>query len=156
VIFIFSLYSLIKLTMEIIVLHLLAKERENYGASCNFRQYFRNMKLKLTGLIYVYGPKPPLSLKWCGHADVFPHVSKMTILNYNTRENYGASCNFRQYFSYISWSVLLVEETGKKRRLVASRWQTLSHNVVSSTPGLSWIRTHNLFHSDRRIHLKVN
>jgi len=38
----------------------------------------------------------------------------------------------------ISWqSVLLVEETGepgKNHRLVVSQWQTLSHNVVSSTP----------------------
>ena len=47
--------------------------------------------------------------------------------------------------SIISWrSVLLVEETGvaRKNRPVASHWQTLSHNVVSSTPRLSWIRTH--------------
>jgi hypothetical protein len=39
--------------------------------------------------------------------------------------------------SDISWrSVLLVEETrvpGENYRLVASHWQTLSHNVVSST-----------------------
>jgi hypothetical protein len=38
----------------------------------------------------------------------------------------------------ISWrSVLLVEETGgpgEDHRPVASHWQTLSHNVVSSTP----------------------
>jgi hypothetical protein len=34
-------------------------------------------------------------------------------------------------------SVLLVEETGVPRenhRSVANQWQTLSHNVVSSTP----------------------
>jgi len=40
--------------------------------------------------------------------------------------------------SVISWrSVLLVEKTGVPRenhRPVASYWQTLSHNVVSSTP----------------------
>jgi len=40
--------------------------------------------------------------------------------------------------SFISWrSVLLVEETGvpgENHRPVASHWQTLSHNVVSSTP----------------------
>ena len=38
----------------------------------------------------------------------------------------------------ISWqSVLLVEETGvfgENHRPAASLWQTLSHNVVSSTP----------------------
>jgi len=40
--------------------------------------------------------------------------------------------------SLISWrSVLLMEETGVPRenqRLVTSHWQTLSHNVVSTTP----------------------
>jgi hypothetical protein len=37
------------------------------------------------------------------------------------------------------WWVLFVEETGvpgEKHRSVASHWQTLSHNVVSSTPRL--------------------
>jgi len=40
--------------------------------------------------------------------------------------------------SVISWrSVLLVEETGvpvENHRSATSHWQTLSHNVVSSTP----------------------
>jgi hypothetical protein len=43
-------------------------------------------------------------------------------------------------------SVLLVEETGipgENHRPVASHWQTLSHNIVASTPRLSGIRTHN-------------
>ena len=48
----------------------------------------------------------------------------------------------------ISWrSVLLVEETGvsgENHRPAASQRQTLSHNVVSSTPRLSGIRTHNV------------
>jgi hypothetical protein len=48
----------------------------------------------------------------------------------------------------ISWrSVLLVEETGVSRENhwpVASHWQTLSHNFVSSTPRLSGVRTHNV------------
>jgi hypothetical protein len=44
--------------------------------------------------------------------------------------------------SVISWqSVLLVEETRENHQTVASHWQTLSHNVVSSTPRLSWIGT---------------
>jgi len=50
--------------------------------------------------------------------------------------------------SVISWrSVLLVEETrvpGEKHRPVTSNWQTLSHNVVSSTPRLRVIQTHNV------------
>jgi hypothetical protein len=39
------------------------------------------------------------------------------------------------------WSVLLVDETWVSRenhRAVRIHWQTLSHNVVSSTPRLSW------------------
>jgi hypothetical protein len=47
-----------------------------------------------------------------------------------------------------SWrSVLLVKETKVHKENhwpAASRWQTLSHNVVSSTSGLSGIRTHNV------------
>jgi hypothetical protein len=50
--------------------------------------------------------------------------------------------------SVMSWcSVLLFEETGVPRenhRPVASYLQTVSHNVVSSTPRLSGIRTHNV------------
>jgi hypothetical protein len=44
-------------------------------------------------------------------------------------------------------SVLLVQETGvlvENHWPVASHWQTLSHTVVSSTPRLSGIRTHNV------------
>jgi hypothetical protein len=47
--------------------------------------------------------------------------------------------------SAISWqSLLLVEETGENHWPVTSHWQTLSHNVVSRTPRLSRIRTHNI------------
>ena len=50
--------------------------------------------------------------------------------------------------SAISWrSVLLLEETGvpgENHRPVASYQQTLSQDVVSSTPRLSGVRTHNL------------
>jgi hypothetical protein len=50
--------------------------------------------------------------------------------------------------SVISWrSVLLVEEIGvpgENHWTAASHWQTLSHNVVSSTPRPSGIRTHKV------------
>jgi len=47
--------------------------------------------------------------------------------------------------SVISWrSVLLVEETGENHTPVACHWQTVSHNVVSSSPGLGGIRTRNV------------
>ena len=54
---------------------------------------------------------------------------------------YGWIMVFNATFNNISviswWSVLLVEETGvtgENHRPVTSHWQTLSHNVVSSTP----------------------
>jgi len=50
--------------------------------------------------------------------------------------------------SGISWrSVLLVVETwlpGENHKPVASHWQTLSHNVVSSTPRIEWGSTAQL------------
>jgi hypothetical protein len=50
--------------------------------------------------------------------------------------------------SVILWqSVLLVEETRVPEenhgQPAASHWQTLSHDVVSSTPRPSGVRTHN-------------
>ena len=52
----------------------------------------------------------------------------------------------------LTWrSVLLAEETGvpgKNHQTATGYWQTLSHNIVSSTPRLSGIRTHN-FSGDR-------
>ena len=52
-------------------------------------------------------------------------------------------------------SVLLVEEIGwpgENHWPDASHWQTWSHNVVSSTPHLSGIRTHNLSGDSHRLH----
>ena len=50
--------------------------------------------------------------------------------------------------SVISWlSVLLVEETrvlGENHRPAASHQQTLSHNIVLSTPRLIGIQAHNV------------
>jgi len=50
--------------------------------------------------------------------------------------------------SVLSWqSVLLVEESGvpgENHWPAASHWQTWSHNVVSSTPRLGGIWTHNV------------
>ena len=50
--------------------------------------------------------------------------------------------------SVISWrSVLLVEETRvpeENHRPDASQCKALSHNVVSSTPRLTGVRTHNV------------
>jgi hypothetical protein len=50
--------------------------------------------------------------------------------------------------SIISWQlVFLVEENGvpwENHQIASSHRQTLSHNVVSSIPRLSGIRTHNV------------
>jgi hypothetical protein len=58
---------------------------------------------------------------------------------------------FNATFNNISaiswWSVLLVEEIGvpgENHRPSTSHWLILSHNVVSSTPSLSGIQTHNV------------
>jgi hypothetical protein len=52
------------------------------------------------------------------------------------------------YFSYLVGSVLLMEATrvpgGKNHRPVASHWQTLSHNVVSTTPTSSCAVQHTM------------
>jgi len=59
--------------------------------------------------------------------------------------------------SVILWQlVLLVEETGvpgENHRPVTSHWQTLSHNVVSSTPCHERVRTHNF---DNELLLVIN
>ena len=57
---------------------------------------------------------------------------------------YGVECHFQQYFSYI---VAVGFISGGKwnhqaETTAASHWQTLSPNVISSTPHLSWIQTH--------------
>jgi len=46
---------------------------------------------------------------------------------------------FNATFNYIS--VLSVVETGENHRPVVNHWQSLSHNVVSSTTCLSGIRS---------------
>ena len=84
------------------------------------------------------------------------HVHKISFQP-NKQKNNHIKLKYRFWFrfsaifnniSVILWrSVLLVEETGvpgENQRSVASHWQTLSHNVVSSTPCLNGVRTHNI------------
>jgi len=58
--------------------------------------------------------------------------------------------------SVISWQlVLLLEETGvpgENHQPAASHWQTLSHNVVLSTPYMSSIQTHNVSGDSHWLH----
>ena len=51
---------------------------------------------------------------------------------------------FQQYFSYIMAISIIGLVPGENHRPPASHWQTLSHNVISSTPCVSGIRTHNV------------
>jgi hypothetical protein len=78
-------------------------------------------------IIYLMTPRAGYLLSY----RIFRHISTSTSTNY-WRDNF-----YKQYFSYIVRSVLLVEETevtGEYHWPVASHWQTLSHNVVSTTP----------------------
>ena len=48
------------------------------------------------------------------------------------------NATFRNISAILWQSVLMVDETGvpgENHRPVESHWQTLSHNIVSSTPG---------------------
>ena len=61
------------------------------------------------------------------------------------------SATFNNISAILQRSVLLMEENGvpeENYRPVASHGHTLSHNVVSSTPRLSVVRTHS-FSCDR-------
>ena len=68
-------------------------------------------------------------------------------------ENYGIKRHFQQYLSYIVVVIFfLVVETGvpgENHQPTGSHRKTLSHNVVSSTPRLSGIRTPSVS-SDRQ------
>ena len=70
---------------------------------------------------------------------------------------YGVLTTFN---NIISWcSILLGEETGVSRenhKPATSHWQTLPHNVVSSTSCLSGIRTHNVSGDGHWLQVVVN
>ena len=62
------------------------------------------------------------------------------------------NAHFQQYFSYIVADSFIDggnrSTPEKTHRPVASHWQIVSHNVVSSTPRHEGVRTHN-FSGDR-------
>jgi len=72
------------------------------------------------------------------NVDIY-YVVRVRLLWSNLYQGYGMVFNATvNNISVISWRpVLLVKETGvpgENHRPVASHWQSLSHNVVSSTP----------------------
>ena len=82
------------------------------------------------------------------------YVSHITVRQVDVFESCGFCsvdmAKIMVFFKNISviswWLALLVPETGVPRenhRPAESHWQTLSHNIVSSTPCLSGIWTHN-------------
>jgi hypothetical protein len=78
--------------------------------------------------------------QWRGYK-IFRHLNSKVIL-WRGRELLNDT--FNNISVILWWQVLLVEETGEKQWPAASYWQTLSHNVVSSTPPPSGIQTHNI------------
>ena len=61
-----------------------------------------------------------------------------------TKGSYGVKRYFQQYISYIVAVSFIGEgnrRTQRKRPICRNYWQTLSHNVVTSTPCLSMIQT---------------
>ena len=65
-----------------------------------------------------------------------------TIDGESVQRDYGVEYHFQQDFSYI---MVVSFIDGKTRVPGENHWQTLSHNVVSSTPkiAMSGIQTHN-------------
>jgi hypothetical protein len=77
---------------------------------------------------------PALTTSTPPKCTIYPFLlTQVQAIHYSVRVTvFNATFN---NISGISWrSVLLVEETGEYHRSAASHWQTLSHNVASSTP----------------------
>lgn len=53
----------------------------------HFLGFVRALQWKVAKLWMLYVPKPPLSVKWCGHASVF-HLNKMPTLTHNRANSY--------------------------------------------------------------------
>jgi hypothetical protein len=83
--------------------------------------------------------------KWC-----YKHHKEnlhQTIFKYILKKNrilLFLSINYLRHTIYYHIKLLVIGVPGENHRPVASHWHTLSHKVVSSTPRLSEIRTHNI------------
>jgi len=81
---------------------------------------------------------------------------------FDSKDRHGRDCEV--YYTYVKGIRIRVimfnatfiggwnRSTRRKGPTSSSHWQTLSHNVVSSTPRLSEIRTHNVGGDRRWLH----
>ena len=83
--------------------------------------------------------------QYYSHLKSIPYETRLTEESYGDPNRYGLFVRVRVLdATFNNISVLLVEDTRENHRPVASRWQTLSNNVVSSTSRLSGVRTLNV------------
>ena len=81
----------------------------------------------------------------------FPPPKSELFFQQHWESEYFFNATFNSISNISRRSVLLLENIGvlwENHRPVASHWQALSHNAVSSTPPMSGIRTHK-FSVDR-------
>ena len=133
-----------------------------------FFNLWKHENITRNGHTLTYGTQKQTQLKLYLHTHVplnrvilasncfIPHVVSLHIRNDNTKYAHCTLCGgvvrvraFNATFNKISviscHSVLLMDETeipGENHRSVISHWQTLSPNVVSSTPYMSFSVRH--------------
>jgi hypothetical protein len=87
---------------------------------------------------------------WTDEIDI-----KATVIGFGLRLRFMVFDVTFNIISVISWSSVLLEETGvpgENLQPVESHWQTLSHNFVPSTPRLSGIQAHNVSDDRQWLH----
>ena len=94
---------------------------------------------------------PVISQIWKGHWHFYCESSmvskKQGMVPHHARIGLGVrvmvfNATFNNILVILLQSVSLMKETGENHQPAVSHWQTLSHNVVSSTPHLNGIQIH--------------
>ena len=100
----------------------------------------------MTFLGGVFSKEPLVSLRFI----IVSNLSALVLIANSNRKIVRVivlNATFNNISAISWWSVLLVEEIGvpgENHRPAANHWQTVSHNVVSSTTLPNRIRTHNV------------